>query len=236
MVTYLDPVVLSSGPMTELVVDREVYRAWWNSPDVEEARRLVGYDQEEGGTLVDVLAAILEVVDRREVESHQTPKYPVSVSAKRAAEDFAKGAKVNHFFAGQAAMQMLDMGAEPERLRAVFEDHIVDRAVSRWRPWRHEVWQAARKGASEDEIRALAPGKNWTELVNFLKLHGFEYEKVDRRETSHELHRQIIVLHKQGLSNRQIAIATGCSRANIRQTIHRAVTGVRPDLQELLTA
>lgn len=217
--------------------DPEVVAAWLNSEDVREARRRSRYDDGEG-SLRDLLQHLLAVVDEHEARDAQLPVLPESDAVKRAAADFALGTKVSKAYAASACIQMLDLGADPARLRTVFHDSYVDRAVESYREWRPTLVAMARHGATPEELHAAVPGIGWKDMRQVLAMHGLaaQYpvtahlsdprvtpEKVERR-------RRVVELHKDGLSYSQIATELDMTPSNVAKVMRKTREGKFPEL------
>lgn len=201
----------------------ETVSAWWNSPDVREARNRAQYDDGDG-TLADVMERLLEVVDEREAELDALPPAPVGKAFHLAAVAFDKHGRVTGDGEGHGALyvnaaitQMLDLGADVDRLKTVFNPDTVDRIVAKWASWRETVVTAARNGASSDEIKDLVPGVTWNPHVRrCLEVHGFDLPAPrDRRRTAGARQRAVIDLKQAGHTILEIAATVGCSRQNV---------------------
>jgi DNA-binding NarL/FixJ family response regulator len=147
---------------------------------------------------------------------------------------------------------MLDMGAEPERLKGVFPPRFVDRAVKTWQPWREEALKLARRGATPNEIRSAvtkltmeasretgqSKGQSWGNIVTMLKAHGFDYSQQPPPDTFPELaerREEIMKLVQQGLPKAEIARKFGLHRTAVNTLICRIREGRYPHLQRYLT-
>lgn len=212
--------------------------AWWESSDVLEARERSGYD--EGAPLTVLLSELLDVVDEREAEVSSFPDCPVSTAFKLAARDFSQGTVVTRAYANGAITQLLDLGAEPDKIKAsgAFDPVEVDRVAAKWRSWRGEVVTAARRGASSDEIRALVPTRvAWHPIVvDVLAAHGFTLdEPADRRRTAGALQLQVMELWGGGMATGKIAAEAGCSRQNVNNIVRNVRAGRHPEYMIYLT-
>lgn len=209
---------------------------WWRSSTIVKARQRSGYD--DSGDTVELMAAILDVTDEEEAKTALLPSIPNSEPFRMSAHDFVSGKKVTRGYAHAAIIQMLDWGAEPERLRTVFSDGHVDYALTRWRSWRAEVVTAARHGRSAEDLREIA-GKNvgWSEVHAVLVTHGlheiYPVKMNDRRSPASAvtLRRAVVELQAEGvLTNSGIAARVGTSRQNVGNILARHRAGAFPEL------
>lgn len=222
----------------------EVVTAWWNSEDVREARKRAKYDAGEG-SLTDVLSHLLTVVDEHEARDFLLPRFPKSDAAKLAARDFSNGTlaaggatRGSSTTTYAALLQMLDLGADPARLRKIFPDSYVTRALRTYKTWRPELVRLARHGASPEEIHAAIPGVWWHYIREVLIAHGLEgaYPVTamlsNPRVTPDQVARRgrVIELHKQGLSYSKIATELGMGVANVGRIMRLTREGKFPEL------
>lgn len=197
-------------------------QAWWESSDVQEARRRARYDQGEG-TLADVLANLLDVVDEREEADALLPSHPTSLVYSLAARDFVNCGRVSKAYAHSAITQLLDLGAEPERLKTVFRSAEVDRVVAKYLPWRPAVVTAARTGSTVEQIRDLVPGVGWYQIDAVLQSHGIVMDRPrDRRRRQDDLHDRVLEQYRCGARRVDIAKACGTTRQNVGNIIRES--------------
>lgn len=233
--TYVDSVVLLCNTM-----NTETVKAWWASDDVLEARRRTKYDAGEG-SLRDLLVELLNVVDEREQADENLPPCPVSEAYSVAAEEFEKGTVIGatkrptHVV--PAITQLLDLGAEPERLKRAFQPADVDRVLKKYGQWRQTVLTAARGGAGVEQLRDLAPEATYTQIADMLKTHGITVgPPVDRRRRTDGLYRDIMVEHGKGVRSIEIARTFGVSRNVVNNLVRDVRQGRKPELIQFLRA
>jgi hypothetical protein len=234
--TYANQSLLLCNTMNgngELGPQRADYSEWWHSADVREARDRAKYDDGEG-TLVDVMTHLLAVVDEREANS--LPAVPVGEAFHEAAVALDEGRVPNGAYCKTAIVQMLDLGADVERLKTKFSAEQVDAAAAQYRTWRCDVITAARKGATANELLKLVPkGTWWKNIAPVLELHGFHLDPpTDRRFANADTHEQWMIAYAGGHTLEQVAEKFGVSKSAVHQLVQNTRKGKKPQFEKYL--
>jgi hypothetical protein len=215
--------LLSALQCQTVSIDNDMWEAWWNSRAVSEARERSGYEQGRA-SMADLMAEVLVVVDEHEAESTALPDYPKSTEFSLAAYDFAgvprpEGSPKGKVHVNAAITQLLDIGADPERVKAcgAFDEAEVDRVVDKWATWRETAVTMMRQGKTADEIRVAVPSNvAWRLVKKCLSQHGFEIDTpADRRSKNSGVSERVVAMHESGIPPREIAVRLDLNRTRV---------------------